>query len=671
MLDNSLVISVEDFDFSIIEKAPVLQPLSHTKGKARRAIVDLVTAFDIETTGLDDIEQSIMYIWQWQIETVTVIGRTWREFTRFIYRLEKALKGKFLVVYVHNLSFEFQFLSGILRFSSDDVFSIDRRKVCYARYRNCIEFRCSYIHSNMSLSVFLDKMGVENKKLTGFDYNKKRYPWTELSDRELEYCINDVKGLVQAIRKEMKMDGDTLQTIPLTSTGYVRRDAKKAMQFWPHQALEDMKPDIALWAELREAFRGGDTHANRYYSGYILKNVHSYDRSSSYPDVICNCQFPMSKFEFVGEVSLEELIEKMKKRGRACLFRIALKHIRLVNEMHGCPYLTIDKGRKLVNAENDNGRILEADYGEFTITDIDFRIIAKEYDFSIVWINDLYTARYGKLPQPIIDLCCEFYQKKTALKGVEGQEVYYEKIKNKFNSIYGMMAQNPVRRTVLFNQNEENPFTYDRSKTDEEILQKYNKKSFLMYQWGVWVTAWARLRLHEGIEIAGNGFVYCDTDSVKYIGELNGWESYNKQRILDSEKSGATATDKTGKRYYMGVYESEGVYDRFVTMGAKKYAFEKNGKIGITVAGVGKKAGAIELGKLENFREGFVFSDAGGLESVYNDKVDMLYDIEGHTIEITKNVYFRPSTYTLGITAEYARILEKGRYIMEKLRNIY
>lgn len=664
-------LSIDDFDYTIIEKAPVLKPLPNTKGKARRAIVDLVCAFDIETTGLDDVQQSIMYIWQCQIENTTIIGRTWRDFTRFIYRLEKALKGKTLVIYVHNLSYEFQFLSGILRFVSEDVFCLERRKVCYARYRNSIEFRCSYIHSNMSLDVFLRKMGVANKKIEGFDYNKKRFPWTELSEQEMQYCINDVKGLVQAIRKEMDMDGDTLQTIPLTSTGYVRRDCKKAMAFWPHQALEDMKPDIELWAELREAFRGGDTHANRYYSGYILKNVHSYDRSSSYPDVICNCQFPMSHFEFMGEVTIEALMEEMKRRGRACLFRIALKAIRLRNPMHGCPYLTIDKGRNKINVVNDNGRILEADYAEFTFTDIDFKIVLMEYDCEIVKIWDLRTAKYGKLPQPIIELSCDFYRKKTALKGVEGQEVYYEKIKNKFNSIYGMMAQNPVRHTVLYDQNAENPFCYDKSKADIDILEKYNRKSFLMYQWGVWVTAWARLRLHEGIAIAGDGFVYCDTDSVKFLGDATGWEDYNAQRREDSTKSGATATDKNGKQYYMGIYDYEGTYDRFITMGAKKYAYEMGGKLGITIAGVGKKKGAIELGKLENFIEGFIFSDAGGLESVYNDHVTMAYCAEGHEIEITQNVFLKPSTYTLGITAEYARILEHGKYIMEKIRNIY
>ena len=61
-----------------------------------------------------------------------------------------------------------------------------------------------------------------------------------------------------------------------------------------------------------------------------------------------------------------------------------------------------------------------------------------------------------------------------------------------------------------------------------ELLEKYNKKAFLCYQWGVWVTAWARYRLEEGLKIAGEKAVYCDTDSVKYVGNVD-WKDYNKK----------------------------------------------------------------------------------------------------------------------------------------------
>ena len=163
------------------------------------------------------------------------------------------------------------------------------------------------------------------------------------------------------------------------------------------------------------------------------------------------------------------------------------------------------------------------------------------------------------------------------------------------------------------------------------------------------------------IDAAGDNFVYCDTDSVKYLGSLD-MEEYNREKIRNSRESGASATDPAGKTPFMGVFEDEGRYKRFCTLGAKKYAYEEqDGSLHITVAGVGKNAGAQELlaaGGLEAFRPGMTFTAAGGLEAVYNDRTDMDMEIDGHRIHIGPNVCLRPSSYTLGLTEDYIRLLE-------------
>ena len=107
----------------------------------------------------------------------------------------------------------------------------------------------------------------------------------------------------------------------------------------------------------------------------------------------------------------------------------------------------------------------------------------------------------------------------------------------------------------------------------------------------------------------------------------------------------------------MGVYESEGMYEEFVTLGAKKYAYRQDGKLHITIAGVNKKIGANELQHIDNFKEGFTFTDAGGLQSVYNDDPDMVLHLQGHDLQVTSNVALLPSSYTLGITGEYELLL--------------
>lgn len=672
-----MIIPPEKFPYDWLYEIPLVKrKAGNQRTRKRIQYKDIITAFDIETTRLQDIEQSIMYVWQWQFgDEYTVVGRTWEQFEAFQRKLKAVLEDSVLVVFVHNLSYEFQFLRGIYQFSQDEVFAIKSRKVLKCSMWDSFEFRCSYIHSNMNLDTYTKKMGVKHKKLTGtFDYEKIRYPWTELSDEELAYCVHDVQGLVEAIEIEMEHDGDNLYTFPLTSTGYVRRDAKKAMSQVNYRFVKEQLPDYEIYKMLREAFRGGNTHANRYYTNYTLHNVHSADRSSSYPDVMCNCKFPISEFYRLGDIGYEEVVKMIGKRQKACLMRVAITGLYLTRIDWGCPYLSLSKCRHIENALEDNGRILSADYLETTVTDIDLKIILQEYSFIDIKFYDVATARYGYLPEQLIKTICQYYHYKTELKNVPGQELLYMKSKNKLNSLYGMCAQDPVKQSILFIDND----FKEQNENEAELLLAYNKKAFLAYQWGVWVTAWARYRLEEGIQLAHGDvndpnapqFVYCDTDSVKYLGEID-LSKFNTERIKDSKRSGAYATDPQGITHYMGVYEKEHDMCEFRTMGAKKYVYREtpDDKLVCTIAGVSKSLGGKELeehGGIIAFHEGFTFDKAGGLEAVYNDnpeKCDIVRD--GHKLKVTSNVVLRPSTYTLGLTADYKRLLTESRYEYE------
>jgi hypothetical protein len=192
---------------------------------------------------------------------------------------------------------------------------------------------------------------------------------------------------VEALKAEMQRDGDNLYTIPLTSTGYVRRDVKKVLRAWGRHRLLELFPDAGVYTLLREAFRGGNTHANRYFvknPDYPLppvENVHSADRSSSYPDVQVNYMFPMSPFRRVEKsVSYTELKDHyIKRRGYALIFRLQIDNLQLRDMFNPCPYISYDKARKVRGKVLDNGRLLGADHCEITVTDIDFQIIDKQY----------------------------------------------------------------------------------------------------------------------------------------------------------------------------------------------------------------------------------------------------------------------------------------------------
>jgi len=654
----------EDFNFDQLADLQIIPKVPRKKGS--KPYLDIVTAFDIETTRLPEIEQSVMYIWQFQYGLdQTVTGRTWEDFFQFLDHIVERIRGvAWLVVYVHNLSYEFQFLKGLYDFQADEVFATESRKVLKCTMFDCIEFRCSYYLTNMPLAKFLLKYNVENKKLSGleFDYSKRRFPWSPLTAREMEYCINDVKGLVQALYKQMASDKDNLQTIPLTATGYVRRDVKQAMKGFNHTQLQEMLPDADVYRLLREAFRGGDTIANRWNADDIIENVQSVDITSSYPSSMLMCKYPMERFYREDPDDFKKLY---KMKSKALLFRIAFIGLRLKDQAEGHTYLSRDKCRRIEEGTFSNGRIIRASYLETTITDIDYEIIARRYKWDRQVIIDLYSSRYKMLPAMLRSVVIQYYKVKTELKGVEegtDDYLFYMKNKEKLNSTYGMTVEDPAKDTIEFIDGDFVP----KDEPLEKLIARHNRSAFLSYAWGVWVTAWSRKRLADGIDVVThNGkepmnFIYSDTDSIKYTGDVD-FTDYNRQMEEQATRWKAYAADREGVVHFMGVYESEH-YDlpnRFKTLGAKKYVLEdKDKRLHITIAGVNKKEGGKELEKIENFKEGFVFRKAGGTESVFNDHVDMVIQEDGHDLRITDNVVIRDSSYTLGITAEYRAILD-------------
>ena len=437
------MISASDFDaWDWVFSHPII------KRRGKKAILDLVTAFDIETTSLHDVRQSIMYIWQWELgDCFCVIGRTWEEFRMFAHRLadEAAQRGLLVVCYDHNLSFEFQWLAYQLDWTDGEVFCTDPRKVLSATYKDSLQFRCSLFLFNMRLEAVTAQMKVKHAKLSGvdFDYSKMRFPWTPLDPvTELPYCVNDVRGLVEAVQAKMRLDGDNLATIPKTSTGYVRRDVKQAMKYYSFMRIKSLWPDPHLFQMLREAFRGGSVHANRYYAGITVEHVTTMDRSSSYPDVMLNHLFPMSPFQFTGPMSPEELETWILDRGKAVLMRVTFTNLRLKDIYWGSPYLRRDKCRNIDGGAYDNGAVLSADFLETTINDVDWRIITDEYLYDDMCVTDGAVSTYGKLPEPLLDVIREYYRRKTELKGVTGEidgidaEMFYNKVKALLNAIY-------------------------------------------------------------------------------------------------------------------------------------------------------------------------------------------------------------------------------------------
>lgn len=73
-----MIYNTDTFDYSIIGSAPVQKRRKGNQGRRdnKRKYKDLYCAFDIECSNDPDLQQAFMYIWQFQIEEYTIIGRT-------------------------------------------------------------------------------------------------------------------------------------------------------------------------------------------------------------------------------------------------------------------------------------------------------------------------------------------------------------------------------------------------------------------------------------------------------------------------------------------------------------------------------------------------------------------------------------------------------------------
>lgn len=639
------------------------------KDKKDIEYISLPITFDIETSTIKDeyktlkedrdIYEGFMYHWQVCLFGKVIFGRTWKDIKYLFDTLIECFTlgaDRKIVCYVHNLSYEFHFMYKFFNFTN--VFATDKHKILRCEY-NGIEFRCSYYLSNMSLKKFIENSeGAHHQKGSGdLDYRKTYTPSTVLTEKELGYCYNDVLGLYESILSLLK--DDDLTTIPMTSTGYVRRDCRNTMRTNKSNRKDFLssKLDLTTYNLLKECFRGGNTASNRYMTDMIIKNVSSYDISSSYPYAMISEKYPTGQFM---ECSIEDIEELNFYNKKYCTIgRYIFRNVRIKKNVP-IPYIAYSKANYCSKPTCYNGRILECEELEISITNIDYDIIKNQYDFDELFVHDFYISRKKMLPKELRDVIHEFYFKKTTLKGDEDHLYEYMKSKNKLNGIYGMTVTDILHDIIHFDS-KSGEFSIEK---EQDIGKYYNSRNnFLTYQWGVFVTAYARRNLQRAIDGVGMDVIYCDTDSVKYVGNHdNVFEEINGDIIEYCERNNIiNYVDFKGERFYMGIFDKEKGYDRFITLGAKKYAFEQKGKIGITVAGLSKKDGAIELtkkGGLKYFRDGEVFYNSGRTVAQYNNDDIHYITVNGEKIETASNIAIYDTTYTLGMTDEMKSIIE-------------
>ncbi len=659
--------------------------------------INLPCGFDIETTSTKEGEKKIafMYIWAFAIghDNGVYYGRTWDEFAEVCEAVSEQFdlsESRRLVVYVHNLGYEFQFMRK--HFQWADVFAISERKPIKAITNNGIEFRDSYILSGFSLANTAKNLTkYKVKKLVGdLDYSLTRHHETPLTADEMAYCENDVAIITAYISEQIELYGDVTK-IPTTNTGRVRkhvrnecyyssanhRKSSKAKYVKYRKIMNDLTIDKDTYIQLKRSFMGGFTHANAQYSGVTLENVSSIDFTSSYPAVMVSEKFPMSRFkplEIRDENHLKYCCSKY-----AMVFDIGFVNLRAKIEQDN--YISESKCHTINGAVINNGRIFSAELIRTTITEIDFEIMGQCYEWDSIEIANAKFAHKNYLPKSIIKSVLDMYQGKTVLKDVEGSEVEYLLSKGMLNSIYGMCVTDIVKDNSLY----DDEWSVGKVDIDEEI-EKYNnsKNRFLYYAWGIWVTAYARRNLWTGIIAVGNDYIYSDTDSLKvlnYESHTGYIEWYDKTVIkkmtamceyYDFDTELLHPKTKDGVVKTLGVWDFEGTYSRFKTLGAKRYLVEKKGKLQITVAGLSKQNGLDYLKEQADNDSTKVFdsfSDSmyvpadrtGKMTHTYIDD-EIAYkctDYQGNSLMVNpqSGVHLESCDFTLSIAKQYKDFL--------------
>ena len=649
---------------------------------------EIISASEYLNLNEEDREKALpcacMYIWQFSINETVYYGRTWEEFKSFLDRIESNCDLK-KYIFVHNLSFEFQFFAS--QFKIKSVMSRKSRKVMSAKLLDYnIEFRCTYYMSNVSLAYLPKLFNLSVQKMVGdLDYTKLRTSATKMTDAELGYCEHDCLVVYEYIKMEL-LKYKSVNRIPMTSTGKVRKELQSlVMRDYEYRRITrgsiNIKPSV--YNMLVDAFAGGYTHANYMYTDEVIPNVDSYDETSAYPYVMVTSKFPMSEFKECHIKTVDDMLTNY-----AYLLKVTFHNLK-------CKYynnfISASKCNNIVDALFDNGRIVSAKEVTITLTDIDFRFFLDVYDIESYEINESYYAIYKYLPKKFINFILEKYVNKTKFKNVKGKELDYVKEKNKFNSLYGMTVTNMIRDEVNF----DNITGWSESElTDSLIFDKLleeKEKAFLSFSWGVWVTAYARDNLLRRMILLDPYVVYSDTDSLKCVQGYDAkvFDEYNQSVIKKIQKVSSTLNipfenyapeDSKGVKHLLGIFECETVagreytYDKFITQGAKKYCVEIDGQIEITVSGV-PKSGNKCLKRIEDFRDDLVF------DYKYTNKQTIMYNDNQSPVDIVDYLGVKykvddksgccllPTTYKLGKSLDYANLLTDNSTNRAKFKN--
>ena len=594
-------------------------------------VYEKIITVDTETFVFDNKDIGFITDWTITIENECCIyGNHVADLVNTIDKIADTLradKEHLVRFYVHNLPYDYMFIRNhiISKWGVPDrsLASKTHRYIFLNWSSFGIELRDSQILTQRSLERLCQDMGTTEKAVGTWDYKKFRTPDSERTELEIKYVCIDTISLCKALRKYISDRGYTVANVPLTNTGFIRARARaesRKDKKWRNHFLS-MQLDLNQYKQLLDAYHGGYTHANRYYINKIItKPMQCYDFASAYPSVICYKKYPMTNFTYTDALSLQDILDLKEDYAFCGYLRLTNVHVKkecpmppmAFHKAKVCVFPEADaRTKKSLYAENlDNGKIINAEVIIYPFTDPDLETILNSYDYDNADVASVMRAKKDYLPEWLINYVMTLYFNKSTLK--HSDPVLYAISKGELNGIYGMMVQRIIQQICEEDFDTATWSSDIPEEKEQEMLDKFykSKNSFLPFQWGCWVTAYAQENLFK-LGACCKKWIYSDTDSVKGLEwDMDKLKIYNDDIIQFSKERGVGLVEYKGEQFRLGIADFDGEYSKFITHGSKRYCYRDADGLHITVAGVPKEGVYCLNDDISNFKKGFIFRNS-------------------------------------------------------------
>ena len=520
----------------------------------------LLYCADFETTSLAQYEVegcTRVYLWKLMgVDNATdELGIDMDSFIDYIQTLGTA------DIYFHNLSFDGEFILWWLleneyeydeQLNRDRTFKsiIDETGSIYSIdiYFNSkceITFKCSYKLFPKSISDIGKLVGIEKLNEThNYEEIKNYHSIDELPEEEIKYITNDVRIMVELI-KYLQAKG--VKGITMSSSAYKNWQKDKYML-----SHNDMKkdPNEEIVEIVRKSYRGGITKVNPAYAGIEFNDVISFDVNSLYPSVMYENPMP------IGEGKIYNSVEEGRKDNRHLFIIVAfVQYAKVRTGMHA--FIGNTSGFSYARKYSYDD-VLENKMVYLWLDE--FRLFELVYDAQYV----IHKVVGWKMAHNVFkDYIDRWYKVKENAKN----DVERSLAKLMLNSLYGKFGMNDSRITKV------------PVEIGDKIIYRLvdNNTTYYYKEVASYITSKARCKLASFMNRCGDKFLYCDTDSVYYIGhEIP--EIFKD--VVDPKK--------------LGYWKYEGHYTRFKALKAKCYLKQlDDGTIERRIAGCPKECASL------------------------------------------------------------------------------